>query len=78
MASMYCFVFQYDVLLRFANKRAIYLDDKLSLAHVRCAHLSHVIKSQNKVIYTVVKVLQHLCSLKIINISKINKYAVCN
>jgi len=48
---------------RFANKRAIYLDDKLSLAHARCAHLSHVIKSQNKIIYTVVKVLQHLCSL---------------
>jgi hypothetical protein len=56
----------------------IYLDDKLSIAHARCAHLSHVIQSQNKIIYTVVKVLQHLCSLKIINISKINKYVVCN
>jgi len=39
---------------RFANKRAIYLDGKISLAHARCTHLSHVIKSQNKIIYTVV------------------------
>jgi len=42
---------------RFANKRAIYLDGKISLAHARCTHLSHVIKSQNKIIYTVVNVL---------------------
>jgi hypothetical protein len=41
-------------------------DDKISLAHV-CTHLSQVIKSQNKIIYTVVNY-----SLKIINISKIN------
>jgi len=38
---------------RFANKRAIYLDCKISLAHARCTHLSQVIKSQNKIIYTV-------------------------
>jgi len=29
--------------LRFANKRAIYLDGKISLAHARCTHLSRVI-----------------------------------
>jgi hypothetical protein len=29
---------------RFANKRAIYLDGKISLAHERCTHLSQVIK----------------------------------
>jgi hypothetical protein len=42
---------------RFENKRAIDLDVKISLAHARCTHLSQVIKSQNKIIYTVVKVL---------------------
>ena len=42
---------------RFENKRAIYLDVKISLAHARCTHLSQVIKSQNKIIYTVVNVL---------------------
>ena len=35
---------------RFANKPAIYLDGKISLAHVRCTHLSQVIKSQNNII----------------------------
>jgi hypothetical protein len=38
----------------------------------------YMIKFASDMIYTVVKVLQHLCSLKIINISKINKYVVCN
>jgi hypothetical protein len=42
---------------RFASKRAIYLDDKISLAHAR-THLSQVIKSQNKIIYTVVNDLR--------------------
>jgi protein associated with RNAse G/E len=37
---------------RFTNKRAIYLDGKISLTHARCTHLSQVIKSQNKTIYT--------------------------
>ena len=58
----------------FANKRAIYLDGKISLANVWCTHLSQVIKSQNKIIYTVVNILNILYSMKIINISKINKY----
>jgi hypothetical protein len=44
---------------RFANKRAIYLDGKISLAHARCTHLSQVIKSQNTIIYTVVKVVPY-------------------
>ena len=42
---------------RFPSKRAIYVDGKIVLAHARCTHLSHVIKSQNKIIYTVVNVL---------------------
>jgi len=42
---------------RFANKRANYLDGKIPLAHARCTHLSQVIKSQNKIIYMVVHVL---------------------
>ena len=42
---------------RFANKQAIHLDGKISLAHAWCTHLSQVIKSQNKIIYTVVNVL---------------------
>ena len=41
----------------FANKRTIYLDGKISLTHAWCTHLSQVIKSQNKIIYTVVNVL---------------------
>jgi hypothetical protein len=36
---------------RFANKQAIYLDGKISLAHARGTHLSQVIKSQNNIIY---------------------------
>jgi flagellar biosynthesis regulator FlaF len=35
------------------NKRAIYLDGKISLAHARCTHLSQVIKLENKILYTV-------------------------
>ena len=42
---------------RFVNKQAIYLDGQVSLAHARCPHLSQVIKSQNKIIYTTVNVL---------------------
>jgi len=42
---------------RFVNKQAIYLDGKISLAHAQCTHLSQVIKSQNKIIYTVVSIL---------------------
>jgi hypothetical protein len=42
---------------RFVNERAIYLDGKISLAHVQCTHLSQVIKSQNKIIYTIVNFL---------------------
>jgi hypothetical protein len=49
---------------RFANKRAIYLDGKISLAHVRHTHISQVIKSQNKIIYTVVNVLNIYIHLK--------------
>ena len=41
---------------RFVNKQAIYLDGKISLAHA-CKHLSQMIKSQNKIIYTVVNIL---------------------
>ena len=41
----------------FANKRAIYLDGIISLAHVQCTHFSQVIKSQNKIIYMFVNVL---------------------
>jgi len=41
----------------FVSKQAIYLDGKISLAQERCTHLSQVIKSQNKIIYTVVNVL---------------------
>jgi len=41
---------------RFANKQAIYLDGKISLAHAR-KHLSQMIKSQNKIIYMVVNIL---------------------
>jgi len=40
----------------FANNRAIYLDGKISLEHAWCTHLSQMIKSQNKVIYTVVNI----------------------
>jgi len=42
---------------RIANKQAIYLDCKISLTHTQCTHLSQVIKSQNKIIYMVVNVL---------------------
>jgi hypothetical protein len=42
---------------RFVNKRAIYLDGQISLAHARCIYLSHEIKSQTTIIYTVVNVL---------------------
>jgi len=42
---------------RFVNNRAIYLDDKISMAPARCTQLSQVIKSQNKIIYNVVNVL---------------------
>jgi hypothetical protein len=38
---------------RFANKLVIYLDGTIPLAHARCTQLSQVIKSQNKIIYTV-------------------------
>ena len=41
----------------FVNKQAIYLDGKISLAHVRYTHISQVIKLQNKIIYTGVIVL---------------------
>ena len=41
----------------FVSKRAIYFDDIISLAHARCTHLSQVMKSQNKIIYTDVNVL---------------------
>ena len=37
----------------FANKRAIYLDGKISLAHARCTHLSQVIKLENTILYSV-------------------------
>ena len=47
MTSFFCFV----------NKRAIYLDGKILLAHVCCTHLSQMKKLQNKIIYTVVNVL---------------------
>jgi hypothetical protein len=44
----------------FVNKPAIYLNDKFSLANA--AHLSQAIKSQNKIIYIVVNILnnQHI------------------
>jgi len=42
---------------RFANKRAIYLNGRISLAHGRSTHLSQVIKSQSKIVYPVVNVL---------------------
>ena len=42
---------------RFVSKRAIYLNGKISLAHAWWTHLNQVIKSQNKIIYTVVNVL---------------------
>ena len=42
---------------RFANKQAIYLDDKISLGHTWHTHISQVIKSQNKIINTIVNVL---------------------
>jgi len=42
---------------RFASKGVVYLDDKISLVHARCTHLIQVIKSQNKIIYSVVNVL---------------------
>ena len=38
-------------------KRAISFDDKISIAHVKCTHLCQVIKSQNKIIYTIVNIL---------------------
>ena len=38
---------------RFANDGAVYLDGKISLVHARCTHFSQVIKSHNKIIYTV-------------------------
>ena len=47
MTSFFCFV----------NKRAIYSDGRISLAHVRCTYLNQVIQSQNKIKYTVVNVL---------------------
>jgi hypothetical protein len=62
---------------RFANKPAIYLDGSISIAHVQCTHLSQMIKSQNEIIYMVVNILNiDLYSLKIINISQINKYVM--
>jgi len=48
----------YNSFFRFVNNRAIYLDDKILLAHARCTQLSQVIKSQNKIIYNVVNVLK--------------------
>ena len=42
---------------RFANKWAICLEGKISIAHVHRSHLSQVINSQNEIIYTVVNVL---------------------
>jgi len=47
---------EYDVLLSLCKQTIDYLDGKISLAHARCTHLSQVIKSQNKTIYTVVNV----------------------
>jgi hypothetical protein len=42
---------------RFASKWVIYLDGIISLAHAQCTHLSQVIKSQHKIIYLVVNIL---------------------
>ena len=42
---------------RFVNKRAIYLDGKIILAHAWNTSLRQVIKSQPKIINTVVNVL---------------------
>jgi hypothetical protein len=38
-------------------KRAIYLDGEISLADARCTHLRQVIRSQNKIMYTVLNIL---------------------
>ena len=61
---------------RFTNKRVIYLDGKISLAHVRCTHLNQVIKSQNKTIYTVVNVL-NIYIIFTENNQHIKNYYIC-
>ncbi len=61
---------------RFTNKRAIYLDGKISLTHARCTHLSQVIKSQNKTIYTVVNVL-NIYIIFTENNQHIKNYYIC-
>jgi predicted small secreted protein len=68
MTSFFCFV----------SKRAMYLDGRISLAHVRCTYLSQVIKLQNKIKYTVVNVLNSYIHWKKSTYQKINKYAMCN
>jgi hypothetical protein len=50
-------LFKYHVFLRLVIKQANYLDGKIPLAHAWSTHLSQVIKSQNKIIYTVVNIL---------------------
>jgi hypothetical protein len=61
---------------RFTNKRTIYLDGKISLKHARCTHLSQVIKSQNKTIYTVVNVL-NIYIIFTENNQHIKNYYIC-
>ena len=55
----------------FVSKRAMYLDGRISLAHVRCTYLSQVIKSQNKIKYTVVNVLNSIFTEKNQHIKKL-------
>ena len=57
---MYCSLCDKDsnmtLFFRFVNKPAMYLLSKFSLAHARSTQLMQVMKSHNKIIYTVVKV----------------------
>jgi hypothetical protein len=55
---------------RFLNKQAIYLDGKISSAQV--------IKSQNKIIYTVVNVLNICIHWKYSTYPKFKKYEMDN
>ena len=57
---MYCSLCDKDsnmtLFFRFVNKPAMYLLSKFSWAHARSTQLIQVMKSHNKIIYTVVKV----------------------
>ena len=70
-------VFRYYSNMSFLGSPCTQTSDLLllifSLAHARTTYLRQVIKAHNKIIYTVVTTLKHLCSRKIIIRCSINK-----